>query len=185
MRLFANFVAFQIGWFACVLGGANQLPWLGAVAALVVVAFHLWQLPRPVSELSLILTAMVLGAVLDSLPVALGLVEYPAGMVFSGLAPYWIIAMWALFATTLNISLSWLKGRFVLAAVLGAIAGPLAYYGGSKLGGMVFLEPKIWGLGILALNWSVAMPLLVYLSERFNGADTTGARYPLRRRFAP
>ena len=29
MPMFANFLAFQIGWFACVLGGAHDLPWVG------------------------------------------------------------------------------------------------------------------------------------------------------------
>jgi hypothetical protein len=31
MRLLVNFVAFQLGWFACVLGAAQGLPWLGPV----------------------------------------------------------------------------------------------------------------------------------------------------------
>ncbi len=38
MRLLLNFAAFQIGWFACVLGAANGFPWLGPVVVAAVVA---------------------------------------------------------------------------------------------------------------------------------------------------
>ncbi len=41
MKLMLNFVAFQLGWFACVLGAANALPWLGPVVVATVVSLHL------------------------------------------------------------------------------------------------------------------------------------------------
>ena len=39
-RLF-NFVAYQLAWFACVLGAAHDLAWVGAVFAVAVAALHL------------------------------------------------------------------------------------------------------------------------------------------------
>jgi len=168
MNWFANFIFFQIGWFACVLGGANQVPWLGVVVTGLAVAYHLWQAAQPRLELMLVLLAGGLGALLDSLPVALGWLTYPSGMFLAGAAPSWIIAMWILFATTLNVSLRWLKGRRALAALLGAVAGPLAYYAGAKLGGVTLLEPTA-ALGLLALIWALAMPVLMALANRFDG----------------
>jgi hypothetical protein len=41
-----NFVGFQSGWFACVLGAAAGCPWLGLVVVAGVVALHL-ALRRP------------------------------------------------------------------------------------------------------------------------------------------
>lgn len=169
MAWFVNFTAFQIGWFACVLGGAYRLPWLGAGIALLLIAVHLKRALQPSQELILILSAGLLGAVLDSLPVSLGLFQYPSGSLAENIAPYWIIVMWMLFATTLNISLRWLKGRPFMAGLLGTIGGPLAYYGGSKLGGMTFLDPAALGILVLALNWTLAMPLLMALADRFDG----------------
>ena len=40
-KILLNFVAFQIGWFACVLGGANDLALAGTLAVAVVVGMHL------------------------------------------------------------------------------------------------------------------------------------------------
>jgi len=46
-----NFVAFQVGWFACVLGGAHQFPWLGTLMVSIIIAVHLSRFiyPEPVS----------------------------------------------------------------------------------------------------------------------------------------
>jgi hypothetical protein len=136
-----NIIAFQIGWFACVLGGAHGWPWLGVVVTAAAVALHLYRAPRPRMEAMLIGVSGLLGFIADSLLTGIGLLRFPSGQLHAQLAPYWMVAMWMLFATTLNISLGWLKPRLGLAALLGMIAGPLAYYGGAKLGGVSFVNP--------------------------------------------
>jgi len=168
VRLAFNFVLFQLGWFSCVLGAANGVAWLGPVVVLAVVIIHLVLSLRPGPELKLVLSAMGLGLVTDSLLLASGWLSYPGSSLIGSLAPYWIVAMWGLFATTLNVSMRWLAGRYGLAVLLGAIGGPLSYYGGQKLGAMVFLAP-VPALAALALAWAIAMPLLVWLARRFDG----------------
>jgi hypothetical protein len=99
-----NILLSQFGWFASVVGAANNLPWAGPAIVGLVVAWHLHVAHRPATELQLIIVCSALGAVFDSLLVMLGWLRYPSGMLAPWLAPYWIVAMWALFATTLNIS---------------------------------------------------------------------------------
>jgi hypothetical protein len=163
-----NAVAFQLGWFACVLGGANQLPWLGTLVATLIVAWHLRLARRPEREFTLLVAVGALGGVWDSLLVSAGWLAYPSGTLMANTAPHWIVAMWVLFASTLNVSLRWLRGRWLVAAALGALLGPLAYYAGSKLGGVVIAEP-IFGFAALALGWATFLPLLIKLSTRFDG----------------
>jgi hypothetical protein len=62
-------------------------------------------------------------------------------MVLPWLAPVWIIAMWAGFATLLHVALRWLLPHRWLAALLGAVGGPLAYYAGMRLGAVNFPDP--------------------------------------------
>ena len=50
------------------------------------------------------------------------------------LVPVWILALWCAFASTLNVSLVWLQGRYLMAILLGAIAGPIAYLGAERIG---------------------------------------------------
>ncbi len=168
MPIVANIVAFQFGWLACVLGAAWGLPWLGASLAAVIVAWHLTRATQPMREATLVLAAAGIGALWDSLLLALGWVEFPNGMLLAGTAPYWMVALWMLFATTLNVSLSWLKRRLLIAALFGAVGGPLAYYGGAKLGAMVFVEPAT-ALVALAVGWALLTPLLLQLARRYNG----------------
>ena len=170
-----NAAVFQIGWFCCVLGGANNLPWLGTLTALLIVAWHLGQAPRPRDELLLILSAGAIGACWDSLLVYAGLLQYPSGTLIAGTAPHWIVAMWLLFATTLNVSLRWLKHRPLLAAAIGAAAGPAAYFAGYKLGGVQIPEMTS-AMTALALGWSVFMPLLMWLSNHLDGTKQRTSR---------
>ena len=172
MNLALNFIAFQVGWFACVLGAANGMPWTGPVVVLAVLALHLWRARRPGPELKLALAAMGLGAAFDSALLATGWVAYPSGLWLPGLAPYWIIAMWGLFATTVNVSLRWLRDRTALAVALGAIGGPLSYLAGERLGGIELVAPA-GALALLAVGWAVAMPLLSRWGQRLDGISET------------
>ena len=164
MPILVNFVAFQLGWFACVLGAAHGLPWAGTGVALAIVAWHLTRAARPGAELILVLIAAGIGALWDSGLSGLGWIRYPSGVLIEGTAPYWIVAMWMLFATTLNVSLAWLRRNLPLAAVFGALGGPLAYLGGAKLGALTFAAQDA-ALVALALGWAVLTPLLLRLAR--------------------
>ena len=176
-----NIMAFQIGWFACVLGGAHGWPWLGPVVAVAVMALHLRRALRPGAELALIALSGLLGFLADSLLTGLGLLRFPSGQWHAQLAPYWMVAMWMLFATTLNVSLRWLQPRLGLASLLGMIAGPLAYYAGARLGGVSFSAPGA-ALFAVAAVWTLILPILLITASRCRGpAETVHAGCALDR----
>lgn len=101
-----NIIAFQIGWFACVLGGAWGWPWLGVAVTAAVVALHLRRAAQPGAEAVLIGLSGLLGLAADSLLVGLGLLRFPSGQFHPQLAPYWMAAMWMLFATTVESTIA-------------------------------------------------------------------------------
>jgi hypothetical protein len=173
-KVLLNIAAVQLGWFACVLGGANGLALAGTLTVMVVVGMHLALARRPGPEALLIAVAATIGLAWDSMLVALGLMSYPSGSFAPGLAPHWIVAMWALFATSLNLSMAWLKGRPWLAALFGAVGGPLAYLSGQRLGGLEMSDPVL-ALGAQAVGWAVILPLLTLLAERLNGFEAAPA----------
>lgn len=167
-KVILNFFAVQGAWFACVLGGANDWALAGTLVVACVIGLHLTVAQRPLPEALLITTAAAVGLAWESTLVTLGLMSYPSGHFAAGLAPYWIVAMWALFATSLNLSMAWLKGRVWLAALFGAVGGPLAYLSGSRLGGLEMSDPVL-ALGAQAAGWAVLFPLLTRLATRLNG----------------
>lgn len=173
--MIVNFLAFQAGWFAAVLSAAAGRPWVGMLIMAATIGLHLWSSAAPRRELLLILFCGVLGGAWDSVLVAMGWVGYDAGVVVPFLAPYWIVAMWMIFATTLNSSLSWLKGRDALAAAFGAAGGPLAYLTGQKLGGIELIDTYAACVA-LAVGWAVMMPLLLRVADRLDGVGRTAPR---------
>lgn len=164
MKLIFNIAAFQVGWFSCVLGAAHQLPWVGLVMVALIVVAHLWLSSSPAREILLILACGLLGLVVDSGFVMARLVTYPSGVFAQGLAPYWLVGMWMLLATTLNVSLRWLHGRYFVAAALGLISGPLSYIGGERLGGIIFLQRELAVVG-LAIAWAMLLPALIGMAR--------------------
>jgi len=168
MLYILNFVFFQVGWFSSVYGGAQQMPWLGPLAVSAALLIHFRAAKRPQKELVLILSCAAIGAAFDSGLVALGWVQYSSGIFSELAAPYWIITMWMLFATTLNVSMRWLRNKEKLAALFGLLGGPITYLAGQKLGGIILVD-QIAALLALGIGWAIMMPILLRLSESFDG----------------
>lgn len=168
MLFVVNLVAFQVAWLSSVIGGAQQMPWLGPVSVLLAVTLHLRAARKPFEEVLLILCCGLVGACFDSILVTMGWVTYKAGLFSEYLAPYWIITMWMLFATTLNVSMRWLRGKPKSAALLGFYGGPASYIAGQALGGIIIVN-QIAALSMLAIGWAIMMPILMWLSENLDG----------------
>jgi hypothetical protein len=168
MLLLTNFVVFQIAWLLSVVGGAQQMPWLGPFVVLVALAIHLRAARKPFEEVLLVVSCAVIGAMFDSILVAAGWVTYKAGLFSNYLAPYWIITMWMLFAMTLNVSMRWLRGKHKLAALLGLYGGPTSYLAGEALGAIVVVD-RFAAMTALAIGWAFMMPMLMRLAENLDG----------------
>lgn len=179
-RTLINFAAFQAGWFSCVLSAANGQPWLGLLTVCLVVVLHFRIADQPSLELRLLALCVAIGLVFDSLLVSSGWVRYPSGMVFSGLAPYWILAMWALFSTTINYSMGWLKRSLILASVMGAVFGPLSYLAGERLGAIDLVDLRS-SMAALAVIWGIVMPFLVHAAARLEGGRKYASVVPLQK----
>jgi hypothetical protein len=167
-RQLANFVIFEAAWFACILGVAHGMPLAGTAAVVAAIAWHVAISARPGTELALVGLLCAIGLVAESLVVAQGHVAYPAGQPVAWLAPYWMVALWGEFAIALNVTVRWLKRKPLLAGVLGAAFGPLSFMGGVRLGGARFVDATP-ALITLACMWAVLMPLVMALSDRFDG----------------
>ena len=168
MNLIVNFGLFHLGWLACVIGAASNMSLLGSSIAILLIAVHLYRVANFRAELYLIVAALVIGLIWESLLLTQNWLAYAGSSIGSNLAPYWLVIMWALFATTINISMAWMKDRWLLAMVMGAIFGPMAFIAGEKLGAVEFIDNQR-GLIALSLGWAVLMPLILWIAKRING----------------
>lgn len=169
MNMLINILAFKIGWVSSVVGVAIDIPMLGPAAILLAIAIHLLVVNRPVSEFVLIIATGVIGAGVDSIMISAGWLSYPSGTLLAGFSPYWIVAMWMLFATTFNVSFRWLQSKMMLAVLLGALSGPLSYYFGAKFGA-VTLNDFTSSMIALAIGWGALIPALLLLAKWLDAA---------------
>ena len=167
-RLIVNAIIYQCVWLACVLSAAAQHPAIGIAVAAAAVLWHLYGARAPQRELQLIGIAIFAGALFESLLVASGWVRVRPALLLGGLTPLWMVALWAAFATTLNVSLRALRTRYLLCALVAAVGAPLAYAAGERLGALQW-ERAPAAVLLIAIGWALLLPLLMRAAQRFDG----------------
>lgn len=175
MNAWANFIGYQLVWFAVVDTAAGSRPWLGLAAAAVFAALQISISDRRALDLRLLIAAFVLGLAIDGTLSELGWIRYdtPSPALPSGGAPLWILALWMSFSLTLTRSLAWLSGHPVWAAVFGAIGGPLAYWSAARgFDAVRFVPPSYRAIAGLAAGWSTAMSVLFYVVRRWRSSTS-------------
>ncbi|MGE3165875.1 MAG: DUF2878 domain-containing protein [Planctomycetota bacterium] len=169
-----NFVSFQIGWFACVLGSAYGQPVVGVVIAFALIALHFGLAGDRRAESVVVIAATALGWVAESLYHRFGLTTFDANGPWLATCPLWMVMIWALFGTTLNSSLEWLQSRRWLAAAFGAGSGPLAYFGGERLGALRLSDDRVAATLAIATTYTIALPVLLTLANRVRQQPMAG-----------
>lgn len=160
-----NAILFQVLWFACVIGGAQHVIWPAVVSG---IAMSIWQLHpsrRHVTDLIVLLAALVLGLIIDSSWIMFGLLEFNDSRPFALLAPGWILIMWIGFGLTINHSMAWLMKHPALPPLMGFIGGPLAYFAGLRLGAVEY-QIEFWTMSlILGVIWAIVLIILVKIAR--------------------
>lgn len=167
MRNLVQFAVFQAVWFAAVLGATRGEMLWGPLAVAAFFALHLsWVKQGRAREAAYVLGWGILGTALDSGLHHLGITSFPTSeWEPTWMAPPWIASLWFAFAMLPRFSLGWLKSRLGWAAVLGAIGGPLSYYGGSRLGATDMHPDAIRTWVVLGLEYGLVVPMMLSLAS--------------------
>ncbi|MCH8537103.1 MAG: DUF2878 domain-containing protein [Alkalimonas sp.] len=138
-------IGFELGWLALVI--------FQFWALLPVAIYIAWALNRLVrTQQTLVLQLAIMGIVLDSLLVWLGVMSFTT----SAWLPLWFLLLWCLFALTVVEAFADLLKPVWLAPILGAIGGPLSYLGGAVLSGGILVMPLGWmSWASLAVVWAI------------------------------
>lgn len=152
-----NFLFFQIIWFGCIYLGNVFIP-----VALVLVLIHFNHMDSTEHDAHIMVLAAALGFSIDSALMHFGVMTFESGLISSYFIPPWLIMLWAGFAMTLNHSLYYFQEKPLLAFFGGAIAGPLSYLAGAKLGAVELGQGYITSFVIFACIWG---PLFLGLTQ--------------------
>ena len=150
MRVILLSLAFNVFWFAAVVGRSDWIPVLVLllIGALLLDRALYWAMPL----------FAVIGIVGDSVLSHLGILQFPHPHL-----PLWLCLMWAGFASYLWLLRDWLLSQKTwILLVAGSVGGMLSYLGGERLGAVTFGEPIEKTALILFGMW--LMYTLVFLS---------------------
>lgn len=179
MKVWLNMIFYQATWLTCVVGAGRGSWWPGL---LVLAVFASWQLivsPWPRADACLAVIVSVIGFMLDSTFAHYGAMRFETVVPWAGFAPIWMVALWTSFALTLNHSLAFLQRRMLLAALLGAIGAPLAYWAASRgWHALTFPDDPLVVIATTAVAWAVLMPGLARLALKLRALDVA-SRYTI------
>ena len=146
-------IGFELCWFLLVY--FQQLMFWPVLAYWL---YGMWRLASNRARVAVLLTALT-GIAVDRVLVATGI------MIFALLSwmPLWFVLLWLLFALVVIEVMSAFLTRPLLAFVLGAVGGPLSYWGGAALSGGVLQFPMgMLSYGVLIVVWGLLAIIFGY-----------------------
>lgn len=162
-RKWLHAAGMQGAWFAAALLASTPWHLLGVAANGAVLGVHVATSKAARRELVRAGLALGLGLGVELVNQHLGLVRAQQA---GALPPAWLLSLWPVFASAMmrGHALAWLIGRPWLGLVVGALAGPVSYAGGARLGALELDGAR--GLVTIGVCWAVALPALAGLARR-------------------
>ncbi len=178
-RTLMNFMSFNLGWWACALGPARGIPWLGPALMPLWLGLHFYYSPAAKGEAIFLAVLAAIGFSIDSTLLHLGLFSTFGHELF---APAWLISMWILFGVTFESMLMMRRNKW-LVYLTGALSGPLSYYCGEALDVLHYHRPLWISLILHGALWCVLMPMLFKVRDfamNLSGAKPILPQEPIR-----
>lgn len=165
-----NVLSLAIAWFACVAGAANRTASYGIAVAAMLLVLNVLVDEDPVRDLRVIVEAGALGFVIDTTLALFGVFVFHPGTI-DPRCPIWLVALWMMLGSTLTVSLAWLAERVAIAALIGAVAGPLSYLAAARVGAIMIPGPIAPRVVIIAIVWAVVFPGLLKFANRYEAGS--------------
>lgn len=162
-----NFILYQTAWFALVFGVAYDRVIAGMVYAVLTIMIHFIISKTKSDDLLVFAFTTVVGTLAETMFQWLDVFEIVRGDWWPPLAAPWLIVMWASFSTTLCRSMEWVFKSLKLAMGLGFIFGPIAYWGGSRMGA-IKIAMTLSNALVLAIVWGVVMLVLALWVQKID-----------------
>ncbi|GKX53090.1 DUF2878 domain-containing protein [Budvicia aquatica] len=142
-------LGFDAYWTLAIIGRERVLPWLLLGAGLAMIL-------TPGRQRKWVLLAAFLGITMDTLWCYFGVFTFTGQLG----VPLWMYALWLTFSCWWYGLLVRLRFTISVAALLGAVSGPLAYIIGWQLNAMTpQITPTLMIL-ILSLGWAIYLPAI-------------------------
>ncbi|WGL16883.1 DUF2878 domain-containing protein [Microbulbifer bruguierae] len=108
----------------------------------------------------------LVGITMDAVLFKLGLFRPTLKSAEFHFLPLWLVCLWVNFALALRFAFVFLRRNLLVAALFGAVGGPLSYFFGAAVGGLVALaEPVGQTLLLLSVLWALFLYGTMWLAR--------------------
>ncbi|RDL45426.1 DUF2878 domain-containing protein [Marinomonas piezotolerans] len=149
MKSLINAAAFQVLWFACVLGGDD---W-GVAALILYLLFHHYYFVTRSTEWYLILLFIALGIAIDGALIFGGWISMPPSIWPLPIPPPWLLGLWAGVGSLFFHCLRWGQRYPWILSSMAAISAPGSYVLGADLAQVSLAEPMLETLVLMGFIW--------------------------------
>lgn len=165
--LFINGIIFYTYWWLSIWGASIGNFYIGPAVAVSYFILHFIIVKDKFKEFKNLLFCVFIGFIFESILLYLGFLEYKS-MMNSSVIPIWVIILWAGYSLTVFHSFQYIKGRYFLSLIIGALFAPLIHISGAKTGAVVLNYSIATSYFVLMFMWSIALPLMNYISVKFD-----------------
>ncbi|MDC1509406.1 DUF2878 domain-containing protein [Oceanospirillaceae bacterium] len=146
-------ISFQAIWLCLIWGGNTWLP-----LSIAILALHFLLSPTRLDDVRVIPLALV-GFAIDLFLTQFGLFSFAQW-------PLWLLLLWMAFILNLGHSMRFLRRfKLIYLVCFSALGGTYAYWVSWKLGAVELPYGAIFSLAIIAVNWSIVLPVCVKADE--------------------
>lgn len=172
-------IAFQIGWFVCILGSNTASLYYSLVFVACHLAFSLYRNNAlwMAKEVLWLLLIVAFGLMIETFSFSAGFLFYQTSGNFlttntlfeSFLTPpLWLVNLWLIFAVALRTCLAFMLYKPNLLYALSLVLVPINYYAGAALNnGVALSQPYYFSLTLITLLWLVFFWCLVRIKQRY------------------
>ena len=155
-----NAIIFQIVWWSIlILKSQGHDLWLIVIAMLGIGAQLLLLRTQPLKRLGVWLALAALGFAID-----FGIAQTPIFQFTDQEAPIWLFLIWVIFVSTLNHSMAYFRGQYVLSSIGGAIFGPICYIAAAQWGLLNYTTNIVYNIAH-GVAWAIIFNLFLYLTH--------------------
>jgi hypothetical protein len=156
-------VLFQLAWFSAVIGRESFI--LVTTALLVV---HFLVTPTVLKDVKGAGIIALIGILADSTLSALNIFDFAQ----QALIPVWLILLWLHLGAALPHGFAFMKKlKTWQVCLIGAVAGPVSYFAGFRLGAVELPYGVIISCGLLSLIWLLLLPVFVLIIDRITAFE--------------
>jgi Protein of unknown function (DUF2878) len=165
-KRFLNGLLFYAGWFVCIAAAKKNQYHLALYVTLVILITHFAFYNQRRKDLILLCTLSTAGLLMDTSFMRAGWLSYQSpNQWLPEIAPFWVGCLHAIFSTTINHSLAWLKIYPFYSALLGSAGIAWTYFAGQKLGAIEILIPNPLALIAIGSIWFFYLPAVYGFSK--------------------